>query len=228
MSSEWGRIDDDGTVYLRTADGERVIGSWHAGTPEDGIEFYTRRYTELAAEVTLLEGRVKSAASDPAAVGTAARKLREVVPSAAAMGDLDALVARLDAVLAAVAERQAEKAKERAAAATAAADRKRALWSPRHRSCRRSDSWRDDRRALPRDGRGMEGHPRASTGGPMPSCGSSSRRPAGSSTRAGARTSPRSISSAEPPPSRRPSSRTRPRSSPSRPSGLRRLAGSAT
>ena len=56
MSSEWGRIDDDGTVYLRTADGERVIGSWHAGTPEDGIEFYVRRYADLEADVALLEG----------------------------------------------------------------------------------------------------------------------------------------------------------------------------
>ena len=141
MSSEWGRIDDDGTVYLRTADGERVIGSWHAGPPEDGIEFYSRRYADLVAEVALLEGRVKSPASDPTSVGTAARKLREVVPSAAAIGDLDALVARLDAVLAAVGERQAEKAKERAAAATAAADSKRALVTEAQKLAT-SDSWR--------------------------------------------------------------------------------------
>jgi Domain of Unknown Function (DUF349) len=141
MSSEWGRIDDDGTVYLRTADGERVIGSWHAGTPEDGIEFYSRRYAELVAEVALLEGRVKSTASDPAAVGTAARKLREVIPSAAALGDLDSLIARLDLVLSAVAERQAAKAAERAKAATAAADRKRELVAEAQRLST-SDSWR--------------------------------------------------------------------------------------
>jgi hypothetical protein len=127
MSSEWGRVDVDGTVYLRTADGERVIGSWHAGSAADGVEFYARRYLELEADVALLEGRVKSDASDPAAVGDAARKLREVVPSAAAMGDLDALVTRLDAVLAAVDERLVAKKAERVAAAAAAADQKRAL-----------------------------------------------------------------------------------------------------
>jgi hypothetical protein len=141
MSNEWGRIDDDGTVYLRTADGERVIGSWHAGTSEDGIEFYARRYTELAAEVMLLEGRVKSTASDPKAVGTAARKLREVVPSAAAIGDLDALIARLDAVLAAVAERQAAKAQERVAAANAAAEQKRGLVAEAQKLAS-SNSWK--------------------------------------------------------------------------------------
>jgi Domain of Unknown Function (DUF349) len=141
MSSEWGRIDDAGTVYVRTADGERVIGSWHAGTPEDGIEFYARRYSELVAEVALLEGRVKSSASDPGSVGTAARKLQEVVPSAAALGDLDTLVARLDVVLAAVAERQAAKAQERVAAATAAADQKRVLVAEAQKLAA-SDSWR--------------------------------------------------------------------------------------
>jgi hypothetical protein len=127
MSSEWGRIDPDGTVYLRTADGDRVIGSWHAGSPDEGIEFYVRRYADLEAEVGLLEGRIKSDASDPNAVGEATRKLREVVPSAAAMGDLQSLVNRLDAVLTLVDERFAAKRAEKAAAAQAAADQKRAL-----------------------------------------------------------------------------------------------------
>ncbi len=159
MSSEWGRIDDDGTVYVRTADGERVIGSWHAGSPDDGIEFYARRYTELAAEVTLLEGRAQSPASDPSAVGTAARKLREVVPSAAALGDLDSLVQRLDAVLVTIAERQAAKAAERAAAATAAADQKRALVAEAEKLST-SDSWRasgERYRAIVEEWKGIRG-----------------------------------------------------------------------
>jgi Domain of Unknown Function (DUF349) len=127
MSTEWGRIDEAGTVYVRTAEGEREIGSWHAGTPEDGIEFYARRFTELAAEVTLLEGRAKSDASDPTAVSDAARKLREVIPSAAALGDLDTLLLRLAAVQVMIDARLAAKKAERVAASNAAADRKREL-----------------------------------------------------------------------------------------------------
>jgi Domain of Unknown Function (DUF349) len=141
MNTEWGRIDDDGTVYVRTADGERVIGSWHAGTPEDGIEFYSRRYTELAAEVTLLEGRAKSDASDPSAVGEAARKLQEVIPSAAALGDLDSLMTRLTGVLATIDERLAAKKAERVAAANAAADQKRALVAEAEKLSE-SNSWK--------------------------------------------------------------------------------------
>jgi hypothetical protein len=141
MTSDWGRIDDDGTVYLRTADGDRVIGSWHAGSAQDGIEFYTRRYQELDAEVGLLEGRVKSDATDPNAVGEQARKLRDVVPSAAAMGDLDALVTRLDAVLAAVEERRAARRAERAAAVEAAREQKRSLVTEAERLAE-STSWK--------------------------------------------------------------------------------------
>ena len=33
--SEWGRVTDDGAVFVRTAEGEREVGSWHAGTPAD-------------------------------------------------------------------------------------------------------------------------------------------------------------------------------------------------
>jgi hypothetical protein len=41
----WGRVDADGTVYVRTADGERVIGSWQAGSPEEAIAFFSRKYS---------------------------------------------------------------------------------------------------------------------------------------------------------------------------------------
>jgi hypothetical protein len=66
MSSQWGRIDDDGTVFVRTSSGERVIGSWQAGDAEAGLAYYTRRYDDLATEVTLLEQRLTSGAADPA------------------------------------------------------------------------------------------------------------------------------------------------------------------
>ena len=57
----WGRIDADGTVYVRTTAGERAIGSWQAGTPEEGLAYYQRRYDDLAAEVAVLEARVGTA-----------------------------------------------------------------------------------------------------------------------------------------------------------------------
>ena len=57
-SNEWGRVDNDGTVYVRTADGEREVGSWHAGNPEAGLAYFVREFDDLAAEVGMLEKRV--------------------------------------------------------------------------------------------------------------------------------------------------------------------------
>src|SRR5436305_6671526 len=125
--SAFGRIDADGTVYVRTSAGERVIGSWQAGTPEEGIAYYSRRYEDLAAEVSVLQARSSTASADPKTVRAAASKLRAALPEAHALGDLDALDARLAGVLDTCQRRLAEQAEHKAAAAAAAADRKRAL-----------------------------------------------------------------------------------------------------
>lgn len=137
----WGRIDDAGTVYVRTASGERAIGSWQAGTPDEGIAYYVRRYDDLAAEVAVLEARLESGAADPRAVRTAATKLRATLPDAAALGDLDSLDRRLAEVLESCERRFSERAEQRAAAAAAAADQKRALVDEAERLAA-SEQWR--------------------------------------------------------------------------------------
>ena len=44
--SEWGRVSDDGTVYVKTAEGERAVGSWHAGTPEQGLAHFVELFRD--------------------------------------------------------------------------------------------------------------------------------------------------------------------------------------
>src|SRR5437763_6134874 len=135
----WGRIDADGTVYVRTSAGERAIGSWQAGTPEEGLAYYRRRYDDLAAEVAVLEARVSTA--DPRQVAAAATKLRRSLPEASALGDLDDLDPRLAGVLDKVELRFAERAEQRQAAAAAAADAKRVLVAEAERLAT-SEDWR--------------------------------------------------------------------------------------
>ncbi len=123
--TDWGRIAEDGTVYVRVADGERAIGSWQAGSPDEGLAFYTRRYDDLAAEVSVLEARITTPSVDPRTVAATAAKLKESLATASVIGDLADLDRRLDGVLAQVETRRAAIAESRAAAATAAAERKR-------------------------------------------------------------------------------------------------------
>ena len=39
----WGRVADDGTVFVRTADGERQVGQWVGGDAAEGLEFFARQ-----------------------------------------------------------------------------------------------------------------------------------------------------------------------------------------
>jgi hypothetical protein len=118
-SNEWGRVDTDGTVYIRTATGERAIGSWYAGSAEEGLAHYARRYDDLATEVALLESRLQSGAGEPKATLSAAGTLRASLDTVAVIGDLAALETRL-AALAEAAEAKVEQAGAARAAARAA------------------------------------------------------------------------------------------------------------
>lgn len=127
QSTEWGRIDDEGTVFVRTVTGERPVGSWQAGDPAAGLAHFTRRYDDLATEVELLDKRLASGAADPASTRSTAVALQEGLPTVAAVGDLDGLSARLDAVRAAADGKLAEGRERRAQAKAAAVAAKEAL-----------------------------------------------------------------------------------------------------
>jgi hypothetical protein len=142
MSSEWGRIDPDGTVYVKTADGEREIGSWQAGDAAAGLAFYERRYDDLATEVTLLEQRLDSGAGDPSSTRTHAVALREQIQTAAAIGDLAALTTRLDLLLTAVQEKAGAAAAARAEARAKAVEAKEVLAAEAEKIAESATSWK--------------------------------------------------------------------------------------
>ncbi|MGI5272276.1 DUF349 domain-containing protein [Nonomuraea sp. CA-218870] len=127
MSTDpWGRVDDDGTVYVRTAEGERAVGSWQAGEPEEALAYFHRKYDELAGQVQLLEQRVRGTDLAPAQAEASIAKLREAVADAHAIGDLGALTARLDGLTELVGQRREElKAAREVARAEAKAVKER-------------------------------------------------------------------------------------------------------
>jgi hypothetical protein len=120
--AEWGRVDDEGTVWVRTADGERSVGSYPGAEAPEALAYFGRKFDELAGQVALLEQRVASGGVSLADAQTSVDHLREQVVDANAVGDLAALLGRLDTLTEAVAQRKARrdaeraKAKERAAA----------------------------------------------------------------------------------------------------------------
>jgi hypothetical protein len=126
-SDPWGRVDEQGTVYVRTADGERVVGSWQAGSPEEALAYFERKYEGLAVEIGLLERRVKTTDLSPKDALTAIDHLRATVDEAHAVGDLEALSRRLDALVEVVEARREERRAEKAKAAEEARQAKERL-----------------------------------------------------------------------------------------------------
>jgi hypothetical protein len=96
---QFGRVDPDGTVWLITSEGERQIGSWQAGDTEAAFAHFGRRFDDLHTEVALMEGRLASGAGDARKIKSAAAVLAESLPTAAVLGDIDALAARLSAIV---------------------------------------------------------------------------------------------------------------------------------
>jgi hypothetical protein len=119
----WGRVGDDGTVYVRDGDGEREVGQYPDATPEEALAYYERKFAELAGQVGLLEQRVRNGAKASDVAKTIAH-LTETVATANAVGDLASLRGRLERLGGSVGElTEKQSAEARAAAEEALAER---------------------------------------------------------------------------------------------------------
>ncbi len=110
----WGRVSDDGTVFVRTEDGERAVGQMPDATPEEALAFFTKRYDDLAFEVELLEQRVRSGALGPDEATGSVQQVKDTLAEAQAVGDLADLSARLDALSTTIENQRAKRKAERA------------------------------------------------------------------------------------------------------------------
>ncbi|WP_053686796.1 DUF349 domain-containing protein [Streptomyces sp. IGB124] len=142
MSSDpWGRVDETGTVYVRTSDGEQVVGSWQAGTPEEALAYFERKYEGLVVEIGLLEKRVRTTDLSAKDAQTAIDHLRTQVDEHHAVGDLDALRVRLDKLVETVESRREERKVAKAKQADEARAAKDALVAEAEQLAQ-SDQWR--------------------------------------------------------------------------------------
>lgn len=94
-SAAFGRVGEDGTVYVRTPEGEREVGSYPGASNEQALTYFARKYDELFASAVLLEQRVDQPEVPAKDVQDALKKLAAQVKDAAVVGDLVALDAKL-------------------------------------------------------------------------------------------------------------------------------------
>ncbi|GAA1159796.1 DUF349 domain-containing protein [Ornithinicoccus hortensis] len=126
-SAEFGRVAEDGTVYVRTDDGERAVGSYPGQPPEEALAYFARKYDELAANAVLLEQRVTQTDLSAHDARESLAKLREQIGEANVVGDLPALAALVGRIETAVSAKQAVETQARAAARAEAGAAREAL-----------------------------------------------------------------------------------------------------
>jgi hypothetical protein len=127
QGNEHGRVDADGTVYVRVGEQEYVVGQYPEGTPEEALAFYTRRYDALAFEVQLLEQRVRAAAMSPDEALESINRVAAQLEEPHAVGDIKALVARLDALRPVIGLQREKRREDRARRIEESRERKTAI-----------------------------------------------------------------------------------------------------
>ncbi|WP_369373528.1 DUF349 domain-containing protein [Promicromonospora sp. Populi] len=172
-AEKFGRVDDEGNVYVRESAGERIVGQFPGVTTTEALALYVRRYLELNAKVGLFEARLDSADLAVREIDQTLQKLGEETAEPAAVGDLDGLRGRVEALRGRAAERRAALEEARSAAKAeavasrtsiveqaekiAATDPSKMQWRPAGEELRTLlDSWKDAQRSGPRIDRPTE------------------------------------------------------------------------
>lgn len=172
-AAAFGRVDEDGTVYVREQAGERTVGQFPGVSTEEALALYVRRYLDLQAKVALFEARLTSTDLSVKEIDQTLARLTEETAEPSAVGDLDGLRARVDALRGAAAERRSQLETERAAAKAAAlaarteiieaaekiaaTDPSRMQWRPAGEELRALlERWKEAQRTGPRIDRASE------------------------------------------------------------------------
>lgn len=141
-SHAWGRVAEDGTVFVKTADGERSVGQYPEGSPDEALKFFTERYDALAFEVGLLEQRINSRVLSPEEASASIKAVREQVVGANAVGDLGVLAGRLDALGPVIAQQREARKVERAEKAAESKQQKESIVAEAEKLAEGND-WRN-------------------------------------------------------------------------------------
>jgi hypothetical protein len=126
--SKFGRVAEDGTVFVSTPEGEKPVGSYPGKSAEEALAYFVRKFEALASEVALTAARITSGAMVPQDAYEAVKKLRQQVRELNGVGDLAALALSVEQIEPLIeGHREAYEAKKAAETAAKAARREQIL-----------------------------------------------------------------------------------------------------
>jgi hypothetical protein len=96
--ARFGYVAPDGTVFVKTPQGDKAVGSYPGKSAEEALSYFVRKFEALASEVALTAARITSGAMVPQDAYEAVKKLRAQVNELNGVGDLAALAASVEQI----------------------------------------------------------------------------------------------------------------------------------
>ncbi len=120
-TATFGRVEPDGTVYVRLADGTEVsVGQYQAGEPHEGLAFYVRKYDDLRIKAELFLKRLRDGRGKPDGAKALIKELTNAVQTPNCVGDLTVFTTLASAIDEAAKVRSEQLAAERESTKAAA------------------------------------------------------------------------------------------------------------
>ena len=127
-STDFGRVENDGTVLVKMPDGsEKQVGQWAAGDPNDGLAFYIRKYHEIENELSLALQRLKEGKGNADAVFKLIERVKTSLETPNFVGDLNILSSKIGELQVLAAVKKAEFSAAKAIAKEKAMEKRKQL-----------------------------------------------------------------------------------------------------
>lgn len=119
-TNEFGYVDDEGNVFLTGPSGPTKVGQYAAGEPNDGLEFFTKRYHDLISEIELAVARLKDGKGNVESITALIERIDKAIENPNLLGDFDKIRAGKESLLASIEEYKAATSAKKAEAKAAA------------------------------------------------------------------------------------------------------------
>ena len=127
-STDFGRVENDGTVLVKMPDGsEKQVGQWAAGDPNDGLAFYIRKYHEIENELSLALQRLKEGKGNADAVFKLIERVKTSLETPNFVGDISILSTKIEELQVLAAVKKAEFSAAKAIAKEKAMEKRNQL-----------------------------------------------------------------------------------------------------
>ncbi len=127
-STEFGRVENDGTVLVKMPDGsEKQVGQWAAGDPNDGLTFFIRKFHEIENEISLTLQRLKEGKGNAEAAFKLIERVKTNLENPTFVGDLSVLSTKVEELQVIAAVKKAEFSAAKAIAKEKAMEKRNQL-----------------------------------------------------------------------------------------------------